>query len=393
MAKRGYGEGSIYFNENRKLWICEKSYIDPDTQERKRKKFAAKTQKEALAKGNKFIKSLTNGLSLAADKITVGEWIDRWLNDYVKIKVRPRTWEKYKSCMDCYIIPKYNKILLKDLKSPDLQRYFNSLLTSGRKDGGGLSSSTIRAARRYFSACLDCGVKTGVLAKNIIKLTEPPKLIKKEVITLSKEQMKLLLTQAKIINNDYMRMVLPSLLQLALNTGMRQGELFALKWEDINFSESCLYIRRSLACVIGKGFIFQDPKTKASKRRILLTPSDIEMLHKYWEWQINYKNDLGDKFSNNDLVFCGIFGQPLHAGNFISRYFKPLIKKCHISSNFTFHCLRHTHATILLQLGVNPKIVQERLGHSSIKTTLDTYSHVVPDIQNIAIEALDKLYK
>lgn len=393
MAKRANGEGTTYYNEKRKLWIHEQSYIDNETGEKCRKKFAAKTQKEALAKGREFKKSIDNGLISKANKITVGEWVDCWLNDYIKMKVRPRTWEKYKSCIDCYIKPRYQKVLLKDLKSPDLQRHFNSLLQTGGNHGCGISSSTVRGCRRYFSMCLDSAIKAGLLEKNIVKLTESPKLTKAEIVTLSPDEIKLLLSKASSIsNNDYINTMFPTLLEIALHTGMRQGELLGLKWTDIDFDANCIYIRRSLTFIVGKGAVFQEPKTNTSKRRILLTRSDIELLKKYRNLQYIYSLELGDKYIDSNLVFCGMFGQPMHVGNLIKRYFKPLIKLCNIQGKFTFHCLRHTHATLLLQQGVNPKIVQERLGHSSIKMTMDIYSHVLPDMQNVAINALDKIF-
>jgi len=98
-------------------------------------------------------------------------------------------------------------------------------------------------------------------------------------------------------------------------------------------------------------------------------------------------------FAGHDLVFTSPFGEPMSPTNFSRRYFKPLLKKWNISSDFTFHGLRHTHATLLLRQGVNPKIVQERLGHSSIKVTMDTYSHVLPDMQRQAVDALQGIFQ
>lgn len=163
--------------------------------------------------------------------------------------------------------------------------------------------------------------------------------------------------------------------------------------ERYDFENSCLFIRRSLAHVIGKGAVFQSPKTKNSVRRVLLMSEDVESLRNYQQWQKNLSEELGDKFAGHGLVFTSPFGEPISPTNFIRRYFKPLLKKCHINENFTFHGLRHTHATLLLQQGVNPKIVQERLGHSSIKVTMDTYSHVLPDMQKQAVDALQGIFQ
>lgn len=159
-----------------------------------------------------------------------------------------------------------------------------------------------------------------------------------------------------------------------------------------DFANACVFVKRSLAHVVGKGAVFQEPKTKGSRRRVLLLLEDIAALQEYRQWQWKYANELGDKFVWHNLLFTSPFGSPISPTNFNRRYFKPLLKQCRIGEGFTFHGLRHTHATLLLQQGVNPKIVQERLGHSSIKVTMDVYSHVLPDMQKQAVDALRELF-
>lgn len=181
---------------------------------------------------------------------------------------------------------------------------------------------------------------------------------------LPKDEFVRLIDEAKKINNSFMKIMMPEIISLTVHTGLRKGEVFGLKWSDIDFDKSCLFVRRSLANVIGKDAVFQSPKTKNSVRRVLLMFDDVESLKKYQQWQKNLAEELGDKFSGHGLVFTSPFGEPIIPTNFIKRYFKPLLKKCGISEDFTFHGLRHTHATLLLQQGVNPKIVQKRLGHS-----------------------------
>lgn len=183
--------------------------------------------------------------------------------------------------MYCYILPKFEKVLLKSLTAPLLQQHFNTLLKSGRQNGAGLSSSTVRACRRYLTMCLDGAIKAGFLSKNVEKQTEPAKLTKKEMVVLSKGEAITLIQQAAQIKNEYMKIVLPVLLQIALHTGMRQGELFGLQWKDLQLNEQYLSVNRSLASVVGKGFIFQAPKTNTSRRRILLMSEDAAALRTY----------------------------------------------------------------------------------------------------------------
>ncbi len=386
------GKGTVYKDVTRGLWICQTSYTDPNTGLPKRKKFSGKLKKVAVAKGDEFLKGLNNGLLPTAGKVTTGEWVTQWLNEYCKQRVRPRTWEKYKSCFNCYIMPEFKDILLKDLRGIDVQKHFNTLLVDGRVNGKGLSSSTVRGTRRYFTMCIDSAIKNGLLTKNVVKDTEPPKLKKKEICILSKEQIDALIGQAKLIKNEFMQKVVPAIIQLALHTGMRQGEVFGVKWEDIHLKVGCIYIQRSLAYIVGEGYISQDPKTKSSKRKIVLMPEDVEMLKEYKIWQDEYALMLCNKYINRGLVFSNTYGSPLDTGNFVSRYFKTLLGKAGIDDNFTFHGLRHTHATLLLQKGVNPKVIQERLGHSNIGTTLDIYSHVLPDMQDEAVNALNIIF-
>jgi len=121
--------------------------------------------------------------------------------------------------------------------------------------------------------------------------------------------------------------------------------------------------------------------------------ADVNMLEDYAVWQKEQINLLCNQYKDQGLVFPNTFGNPLDTSNFVTRYFKPLLKPAGIDSNFTFHGLRHTHATLLLQQGVNPKVIQERLGHCNIGMTLDIYSHVLPDMQDKAIDALNQIFK
>ena len=391
MSKRNSGEGGFFHDVKRGIWIYQLRYTDADGN-RGRKKFAAKTKREAMQKGKDFIDSLSRAAN-DDEKLTVGNWIRNWLENYAKPNVRPRTYEKYSSTLKAYILPTFENVLLGELTAADLQKHLNRLLETGRADGTGLSTSTVRGTRRYLSMCIDDAVKSGLVSSNVVRLTKAPKLSKKEIAVLSKEEIARLIDTAKEIKNPFMSVVMPQIISLTVHTGMRQGEVFGLKWDDIDFEKSCLFIRRSLAHVIGKGAVFQAPKTKNSIRRILLMSEDVKNLHAYKKWQENYSEDLGDLFARHNLVFPSPFGEPISPTNFSRRYFKPLLKKCNISSEFTFHGLRHTHATLLLRQGVNPKIVQERLGHSSIKVTMDTYSHVLPDMQRQAVDALQGIFQ
>lgn len=392
MGKRATGEGTTYHDKNKNLWIYQVSYRDENST-LQRKKFKAKTQREAMRKGREFLDGINKGLKPDGGKITVGKWVEEWLCNYVKPRVQPRTLEKYTSCMSVYIVPAFKDFALDDLKAHEIQLHLNSLLVNGRHDGKGLSSSTVRAVRRYFIMCLDDAVKADLIARNVARSTTPPKLIKGDIVVLTKDKLEMLIKAAKEIDHEFMSVMLPELISLTAHTGLRQGEVFGLMWKDVDLEQGAIFVQRSLAHVVGKGAVMQEPKTKNSRRRVLMLPDDVKALQKYRDWQQVYAAELGDQFKNYGLVFTTPFGSYISPTNFTRRYFRPLLDKCGIPKGFTFHCLRHTHATLLLKQGVNPKIVQERLGHSSIKVTMDTYSHVLPDMQQQAVDALQQLLK
>lgn len=391
MARRTAGEGVIYQEKKRGLWIYQVSYKDA-TGIRKRKKFAAKTRHEAMEKGKAFLLDSGQRNDVGKVDMTVGEWVPEWLMNYARPRVRERTLEKYKSCLENYILSKFRSMLLRDITSSLLQKHFNSLLANGRSDQKGLSPSTIGAARRYFAQCLDDAIKEGIIIQNPARMTKPPRLVRREIVVLTKDEAATLVENSRKIKNTFMRVMMPELISFVLHTGLRQGEAFGMKWEDVDFENSCIFVKRSLAHVVGKGAVLQETKTKTSRRRVLLLQEDVTALKEYQKWQQNYADELGDKFNWSGLVFTSPFGSPISPTNFARRYFHPLLKQCGITEGFTFHGLRHTHATLLLQQGVNPKIVQERLGHSSIKVTMDTYSHVLPDMQKQAVDALRDLF-
>ena len=390
--RRSAGEGSSYHDLKGNKWQ-HKIYCYDENGMRKRKTFSGKTQAEAIEKAKAFLRMQGQLQDDSRLDMLVGEWLDEWIINYAKPKVRPRTLEKYISSLNCYIRPSFKLVRLCDLTPAMLQRHFNALLESGGKNGQGLSPSTISAARRYFAQCIDDAIKEGILMKNPVRMAKGPRLQRKEIAVLSKDEVVELIETAGHIDHPFMSVMMPVLIELTAHTGLRQGEVFGLKWDDVDFVNGGIYIRRSLAHVVGKGAVFQEPKTKCSRRRVLLLSGDVERLKEYRKWQRKYADELGDEFDWQNLLFTSPFGKPISPTNFSRRYFKPLLAKCRIDKSFTFHGLRHTHATLLLQQGVNPKIVQERLGHSSIKVTMDTYSHVLPDMQQQAVDALNDLFQ
>lgn len=406
--KRAFGEGTIYYNDKRERWEGQFPYQDNTTGKTKRKLFTGRTQKEVAKKGNDFLKSVEGGLLPSADKITLGQWIDCWLEDYIKPTVRVKTYEKYKASLVPYVKKKIGETPMRNIKAPDIQRVFNEMLSSGGKNGKGLSTCTVRNTRVCLSMSYSKAVQVGIVANNVVSMTKPPSLVKEAIQPLTAKQASELIKVAK--KNDYMptkffkfhsdessdyTLALNyAVILLALNTGMRIGEIFVLRWPDIDFEQCTINVQRSLTHSNTQGMIFQEPKTKGSKRKISVPGSIMKELKLFKRKQEKYIALVGSLYEDNtELVFASWQGKPFDTKQFTRRSFKRMLEKADIEKSFSFHDLRHTHATLLLKDGVNIKVISERLGHSTIAMTLDTYSHLMPDMQETAVRSLERIFK
>ncbi|HHV63170.1 MAG TPA: site-specific integrase [Firmicutes bacterium] len=178
-----------------------------------------------------------------------------------------------------------------------------------------------------------------------------------------------------------------ALIAMALYTGMRLGEILGLRWQDVDLEARKIHVQQTLQRLPNQGFIFRAPKTEKGRRQIALSQSAIDILHKVKKQQAEARLRLGSRYQDDGLVFCHEDGRPLDP-TVVTHRFRRLADSLGLEG-FRFHDLRHTHATLLLAQGTHPKIVQERLGHESISITLDTYSHVLPGLQEAAAEKLD----
>lgn len=234
-----------------------------------------------------------------------------------------------------------------------------------------LSDENIQKVHTLINDSLKKAERWGLISRNPASLVDRPKAEKKEIKVWNLQEVQTFLKFAKDYNRYYIAFL------LALTTGMRQGEILGLRWKDIDFEQDCLRITQTLSND-GKE-IFPYTKTKAGIRTVDL-PEETRvqlLIHKNIVEQ--EKGELGVQYMNLDLVVCTSNGTPTNKSN-IRRTFKAIIKKANLP-NIRFHDMRHTHATLLLLQGVNPKIVSERLGHADVRITLDTYSHLLPSMQ------------
>lgn len=236
---------------------------------------------------------------------------------------------------------------------------------------------------RLLHKAFNDALKWNLITRNVCDLVDTPRVPKHEMKVFSSEQAQQFLEVAK---GD----PLEALYVVALTTGMRQGELLALKWDDIDFSHGKLQVQRTIARITNKGFTISEPKTPKSRRSINLTPLAIESLKQHRIRQHEHRLLAGPEWDEQGWVFANALGRPIEAGNMMRRSFLPLLAKAELPK-IRFHDLRHSTATLLLSMGTHPKIVQELLGHSQISMTLDTYSHVLPSLQEDAMSRLNTL--
>lgn len=223
----------------------------------------------------------------------------------------------------------------------------------------------------------------GIIQRNVATLVKAPRPRHHEMHVLSPAQVRVLL---EAVRGDG----LEALYVMALTTDMRRGELLALHWSDVDLDARFLQVRYTLQHLKGGTYSFTPPKTAQSRRKIALTDKAVEALRRHRRLQLEQRLKLGDAWHDEDLVFTRADGYPLRANHVLQRMFTPILQRAHLPL-IRFHDLRHTAATLLLVQGIHPKVVSEMLGHSTVSMTLDIYSHVLPDMQKDATQALDRL--
>lgn len=388
--RRSNGEGTIYFNKKTQTYEGQFYYEDPATGEKKKKKLSGKSLKVVNKRGKDFLaqmKQERDEVLANQSKIgTVSDWMNEWLESYIKPSVRIKTYERYCCSINNHIVPYIGSIGLDRLTAEDIQSMMNEMLTKGSRNGTGLSPRTVNTARRTLKSALDKALHLRKIDYNPVDATKASKTEKAEIHILSRPQAKKLLEIAKSYDQTAYMAIL-----LALSTGMRIGEIFGLLWENVDFNAKILYVKQSLVSTNHGYRLEPSPKTKAGYRQIELPRRCIESLKAHKVWRDEQKSIWFNQYQDNGLVISKDNGGYKAPSRFTYSTFKKLLEMADIDTTVRFHDLRHTHATWLLEKGVHPKVVAERLGHSSIRITLDTYSHVIKGMQKIAVSKLDEM--
>jgi integrase len=372
MGKRGNGEGSIS-RRNSGGWCAQ--YTVYTSEGRKRRTLYGKTRQEVATKLSKALADREGGLTFDAGTTTVGEYLARWLSHSVQDTVSQKTYERYESIVRVHLSQALGRIRLKALTPGHVRGLYREKLDAG------LAPRSVLHIHRTLSKALKQATDDGLIPRNAAASVKPPRPRSEEIQPLSRDQVR---TFLHTVRGDRME----ALYVLAITAGLRQGELLALKWEDVDLegTNPTLEVRRSLSETRGRRS-FVSPKS-GHGRHLRLSRRAVSALRAHRKRQLEERVRKAGLWEDNGLVFPSEVGTPMSGRN-LYRAFKIRVKRASLPQTLRFHDLRHTCATLLLRQGVNPKFVQDLLGHADISLTLNTYSHVLPDMGDAAAGGMD----
>jgi integrase len=347
-----------------------------------------KTRKEAEMALAALLKDAHQGTAVVQEKRTVGELLMHWV-DTLEPKVRPATLRRYRDIVNQHLIPHIGNVSLTKLTPLHVERLYAKLLNEGRQQGRRkgeisrqLSEGTVELIHIVLHRALRQGVRWGWIYRNVTEMVDAPKRKKREFTTWDVDQVAVFLIAARA--DDF-----AALWPLAVFSGLRRGELLGLKWEDLDLTRGTLSVRRTYSRGDNGVWEIGAPKTDSSYRQLALPRLVVEALRAHRTHQLEYRLQVGATYKDRGFVFTTFEGRPLHVNSLLSR-FNTISKRAGLP-RLRFHDLRHTSATLSLADGTHPKIVQERLGHSSIAMTMDLYSHVAMSLGKEEADRLERM--
>ncbi|HHY39236.1 MAG TPA: site-specific integrase [Clostridia bacterium] len=356
---------------------------DPKTGKRRRIKRTVTGKKEqAEEEMRKLLSDVERGTYVEPSKVSVAEYLQYWLENYCKQNLAPSTFLRYRLSVR-HLLPEIGSIPLHKLHAWHVQECWTRLLEEGAEGGRGpLSTRSVQHDHRVLHEALEHALKWGLIPKNPLDGVECPRYERPEAKFLMPDEVKKLLDAA----DPFMR----AFVLTVACTGLRAGEALGLQWKDIDFKENRIFVSRALQKLPGQDYSLREPKTKKSRRAVVIPPELTEVLREHRKRSLEERLQHGPGYEDWGLVFHRPDGRPCNP-SVIYRRFKKLVRGAGVT-DVNLHGLRHTHSTHLMMLGVPPRVVQERLGHSSVNLTLDTYSHVSSSLQGIASEKIRDLF-
>lgn len=353
--------------------------FDPGTGKQVQRSISGKTQKEVLQKLQAATSAIAAGSYVAPCKMTLGEWLEIWKKEYLG-SVKPLTVKDYYNQIDNHIKPAMGAVRLDSLETHMIQRFYNTLTD---KAGKPLSPKTVKNIHGVLHKALQQAIANGYISQNPAAACILPKIQKPEIKPLEPDEIALFLKEA---NKDSYS----NLFTVAIFTGMRQGELLGLSWENVDFKNGVIYVKQQLQCKDGEYF-FCTPKSGKGRT---IAPASVVMdaLHQQWRDQRIASMEAGEAWSNpNNLVFTDPLGKNL-VRRTVVKHFKSVAQRVGIPEA-RFHDLRHSFAVTSLQAGDDIKTVQANLGHATAAFTLDVYGHVSEKMRRDSATRMQLFYE
>lgn len=343
--------------------------------QRKRRSFFGATKEEALRKMRKAQGLIDINLPVPGERLTVEGHMRTWLIEKKK-KLRDTSWQRYSDLSRLYIVPAIGKVRLARLEVDDVHRLHAWLATKE------ISATTSHHAHNVLKAALNDAMRWSLVHRNVAALATAPRRSTPEMKVLSAEGARDLLAASH-------GHPLEALMVLAVTAGMREGELQAVRWRDVDLGRRQLRVTATLVTMKDGEPVFGEPKTQHSRRIVYLSELALEALNTHRRRQEDLRVAAGPAWSEHGLVFTNELGRPLWRSR-VRHAFLSILQKSGLEQ-LRFHDLRHSAATLLLAEGTPVKVVSELLGHSDVKTTLSIYAHVIPGMQEQAASAMDRL--
>jgi integrase len=326
------------------------------------------SRREAQQKLTELMAAVTKGAYVSRSSITVGEHVAERIERWEQLgKISGKTAERYRELHANQIAPHLGAILLQELKSSAIERWHATLKIGGRKDGaGGLSALTIRHAHRLLSKALKEAARHDLVVRNVASDEAPPRVEREEVTILTGQQVRDVVEELRG-KPLYTKVI------ISLFTGMRRAEILGLHWSHVDLDAKMITVREAVE-ETNAGLRLKEPKSKAGKRDITLPDIVVDTLRDYRRQQLELRLALGaGKLVDDVLIFARLNGSP-ESPRVLSKEWAALAREMNLS--VTFHALRHTHASMLIDAGIDIVKISKRLGHANVSTTLDIYSHL-----------------
>jgi integrase len=371
-GRRPNGEGTVFQRKDGR-WVTRLSLGNG-----KYKYHYFKTQREALKKRTFLLAAQQAGLPVdTPERLTLGNFLTEWLETVVRPKVKASTFISYEVEVRRHLTPGLGTVKLSKLRPQQIQAYYQGRLSAG------CSPQTVQYQHKILRSALKTAVRWGLVARNVGEQVDAPRVPRRPVRAFSIEEARQFV-QAVVDDR------LEALYVLTLTSGLRRGEVLALKWEDVDFEAGTLAVRRTFGKVKG-GWELTEPKTPDSRRVVKPPALALESLKRQRARQLEQRLKAGAAWQDSGLIFTTTIGTAIDGDN-LRKEFQKKLRDAGLEP-MPFHSLRHSAATLMLALGVQPKVVSEMLGHSRISITMDTYSHVLPHMQDEAADRLNALLK